>query len=67
MPKNHYTQLKSRAAEDAAWGELHDCLSLALDQMEAGAQDFIGTRQLVTLHLRPALRLAHARLEALRG
>lgn len=54
-----------KAISDEGWNEIHDCLTLALDQHETGRNDFQGTRDLVR-HLRPALKVAHRRLEVLR-
>lgn len=52
------------ARSDEAWGAIRDSLVLALDQLDSGQMDRIGTASLVA-HLRPALKLAHRRLEAL--
>ncbi|MCB1381317.1 MAG: hypothetical protein KDK89_23540 [Alphaproteobacteria bacterium] len=46
-----------------ALGEIRDCLDLAVDQLN-GDMDKDGTRHFV-MHLRPALKLAHRRLEAM--
>ena len=52
------------ARSDEAWAAIRDSLVLALDQLDTGQMDRIGTASLVA-HLRPALRLAHRRLEAM--
>lgn len=52
------------ARSDEAWGAIRDSLTLALDQLDSGEMDKIGTLHLVR-HLRPALKLAHRRLEAM--
>ena len=64
MTAQQFAEIKSLAARDAGWNVLRDYLVLALDQVESGAQDRIGTADLVA-YLRPALQLAHARMEAL--
>lgn len=66
MTAQQFSQIKSLAAREAGWNVMRDYLVLALDQIETGQQDRRGTVELVEL-LRPALQIAHARMEALRG
>lgn len=63
MPKERACANSPTLSDD--WDEVRDCLKLALDQVETGQRDLIGTRHLVA-HLRPALKAAHRRLEALK-
>lgn len=52
----------------AQWNEMHDCLTLALDALGDGPKDvdydFIVN---CIMHQRIALRIAHARMDKLKG
>jgi hypothetical protein len=43
--------------------EIHDCLTLALDELETGPLDYIAVRRIATHYLRPALKAVHRHME----